>query len=259
MSAIRRAFCSAARLPGLVGQDAADQVGRGGVLQTRSTRNGSRRMGTGSDRALQPAHEQCNRVIESRNLVPEPTDTWRQEVLTLKNKLTAEEAKSCDCRRRWRIEALQVCLNSDSDNSKRWFRSGRTANAELPPGFSAESQLGTRRRPNGVLRSCSALVGQFWQTNTCRTAALACGIPPASGTVVASGPALFGHLVFGPRQAVLVRPSCIRGRNYNQRHHPDLCRPKRPPRVPSRFGCEGGLAPAYGERTTGGRCATGRP
>lgn len=97
--------------------------------------------------------EQCNRVIESQESgLPgaNPTDTWRQEVLTLKNKLTAEEAKSMRLQKALEDrEALQAGLEQRLRQLESLVQERQNgANAELVARLQrAESQLGDKKTP----------------------------------------------------------------------------------------------------------------
>ena len=97
--------------------------------------------------------EQCNRVIESQESgLPgaSPTDTWRQEVLTLKNKLTAEEAKSMRLQKALEDrEALQAGLEQRLRQLETLVQERQNgANAELVARLQrAESQLGDKKTP----------------------------------------------------------------------------------------------------------------
>lgn len=97
--------------------------------------------------------EQCNRVIESQESgLPgaNPTDTWRQEVLTLKNKLTAEEAKSMRLQKALEDrEALQAGLEQRLRQLETLVQERQNgANAELVARLQrAESQLGDKKTP----------------------------------------------------------------------------------------------------------------
>jgi hypothetical protein len=97
--------------------------------------------------------EHCNRVIESQESgLPgaSPTDTWRQEVLTLKNKLTAEEAKSMRLQKALEDrEALQAGLEQRLRQLETLVQERQNgANAELVARLQrAESQLGDKKSP----------------------------------------------------------------------------------------------------------------
>jgi hypothetical protein len=97
--------------------------------------------------------EQCNRVIESQESgLPgvSPTDTWRQEVLSLKNKLTAEEAKSMRLQKALEDrEALQAGLEQRLRQLETLVQERQNgANAELVARLQrAESQLGDKKSP----------------------------------------------------------------------------------------------------------------
>ncbi len=97
--------------------------------------------------------EQCNRVIESQESgLPgaSPTDTWRQEVLTLKNKLTVEEAKSMRLQKALEDrEALQAGLEQRLRQLETLVQERQNgANAELVARLQrAESQLGDKKTP----------------------------------------------------------------------------------------------------------------
>jgi hypothetical protein len=97
--------------------------------------------------------EQCNRVIESQESgLPgaSPTDTWRQEVLSLKNKLTAEEAKSMRLQKALEDrEALQAGLEQRLRQLETLVQERQNgANAELVARLQrAESQLGDKKTP----------------------------------------------------------------------------------------------------------------
>lgn len=111
------------------------------------------------DRALEAIRlynrhiEQCNRVIESQESgLPgaSPTDTWRQEVLTLKNKLTAEEAKSMRLQKALEDrELLQAGLEQRLRQLETLVQERQNgANAELVARLQrAESQLGDKKSP----------------------------------------------------------------------------------------------------------------
>jgi hypothetical protein len=79
-----------------------------------------------------------------------PTDTWRQEVLTLKNKLTAEEAKSMRLQKALEDrEALQAGLEQRLRQLETLVQERQNgANAELVARLQrAESQLGDKKTP----------------------------------------------------------------------------------------------------------------
>jgi len=95
--------------------------------------------------------DQCNRVIEGQESgLPgaNSTDTWRQEVLTLRNKLTAEEAKSTRLQKVLKDrEAVQASLEQRLRQLETLVQERQnSANAELVARLQrAESQLGDRK------------------------------------------------------------------------------------------------------------------
>jgi hypothetical protein len=95
--------------------------------------------------------EHCNRVIENQESgLPggNSTDTWRQEVLTLRNKLTAEEAKSMRLQKALEDrESLQAGLEQRLRQLEALVQERQNgANAELVARLQrAESQLGDKK------------------------------------------------------------------------------------------------------------------
>ncbi len=158
--------------------------------------------------------EQCNRVIESQESgLPgaSPTDAWRQEVLTLKNKLTAEEAKSMRLQKALEDrEALQAGLEQRLRQLETLVQERQNgANAELVATASAR-RIATGRQEDAQA-GCQVIVrvhslGSLWQTKDLPNGGTrvwnTTGI--RDGCRVRSCATLFGQLVFGPKAKPLL-------------------------------------------------------